>query len=73
MEVTSPGTTVSEVEAVMVGSIVDVAVIDAEPTPTAVASPEPLMLATVVAVSLLQVTGVLPELPSLKVPITENC
>ncbi len=74
MEVTLPGTTVSWVVPEMLGSIVDVAVIVAVPTPTAVASPElESMLATVVVLSLDHVTGVLPELPSSKVPTAENC
>ncbi len=73
MEVTLPGTTVRVVVPEMVGSIVDVAVIVAEPTPTAVASPElESMLATVVG-ALDHVTEVLPELPSSKVPTAENC
>src|ERR1700694_5462135 len=73
MEVTLPGTTVSWVVPEMVGIIVDVAVIVAVPTPAAVAFPELVsMLATVVGL-LDHVTGVLPELPSSKVPTAENC
>jgi len=72
MEVTLPGTTVRVVVPEIVGSIVDVAVIVAVPTPAAVARPLESMVATVVG-TLDHVTGVLPELPSSKVPTAENC
>jgi hypothetical protein len=74
MEVTLDGTTVSVVVAVIVGSFVDVAVMVVVPAAIAVAKPvELLMLATVLASLLLQLTGVLPLLPSLKTPTAENC
>ena len=73
MAVTLAGTTVSVVEPAMVELLVEVAVIVVVPTPTAVASPELLMLATVVELLLDQVTGVLPVLESLKVPTAVNC
>jgi hypothetical protein len=72
MEVTL-GTTVSVVVLEMLGNFTEVAVMVAFPTPTAVANPELSMLATVLGVSLFQVTGVLLVLPSLKVPTAVNC
>ena len=73
MEVTL-GTIVSVVVFEMLGNFMEVAVMVAFPTPTAVANPEELsMLAIVVGVSLLQLTAVLPVLPSLKVPTAVNC
>jgi hypothetical protein len=74
MEVTLDGTTVSVVVAVIVGSLVEVAVIVVVPAAMPVANPvELLILATVLASLLLQLTGVLPLLPSSKTPTTENC
>jgi hypothetical protein len=74
IEVTLDGTTVSVVVAVIVGSFVEVAVMVVVPAAMAVARPvELLILATVLASLLLQLTGVLPLLPSLKTPTAENC
>jgi len=74
MEVMQPGATVKLVDPAMAGFCREVAVICPEPTALAVISPEVVMLAALEAeLSSVQVTPVLPVLPSLKVATADIC